>query len=77
MLWHCMSDCTDGSGSSTLVVFENFLVFFFLNFQLQFSLPFFPEIVYFPGSSCLISGVVILKWWVNNRLNGFKVTGMV
>ena len=73
MLWLCMSDCTDGSGSSTLVVFENFLVFFFLNFQQQYPLPFFPEIVYFPGSSCLISGVVILKWWVNHRLNGFKV----
>ena len=86
---HCSgsacSDCNEGSGSSTLVVSENILVFYcpFFQFPTIIFLSFFLKLViYVPTGRyfvrcCSIFGVLIQKWCVYYRLNGSKLTSMV
>ena len=73
------SHYVEGSGPSTLVDLENFLVFllsfFFINFQQYFFL--FPEIVNFSSNSKVLlycRCCNLFKWQVYCRLNGFKFT---
>lgn len=81
---HCSgsasSDCTEGSGWSALVVFDDFLVFYFPLTQFPTIIYFFLNLVISSVAASLIIPELLLHFqccsqsWVYHQLNIFKVT---
>ena len=78
---HCSgsacSDCTEDSGSSTLILFKNLLVFYFPFFQFPAIISsFFPELGYFSGNYWSVALFSVSQPGYD-QANIFKLTGMV
>ena len=69
------ADCTEGSYSSNIVIFHNFLVFKFSLFQFQTIAS--TSFAFFLDKNSSIFNVVTHKSWVYHRLNAFKILRMV
>ena len=69
------ADCTEGSYSSNIVIFHNFLVFNFSLFQFQAIAS--PSFAFFLDKNSSIFNVVTHNSWVYHQLNTFKILRMV